>query len=155
MFTEKYPDNLFGHWSVSNLPNITESVSFTMKIVLFIVTVSSLKAFWLPFPSYPPLDVAYPHPPMLGRTLHSPTIIPSPYSAQEASSLVRPRPGDIGCEVTSQGSGPFYLCRGVKVQKLDVLKTPYGWRVPFLGNGVGHAVRVYVPNVRHGIIQTV
>ena len=117
-----------------------------------------MEAFWLPFPSYPPLDVVsvnYPPPPMLGRTLHSPTIIPSPYSAEETQTLVRPRPGDIGCQVTMRGTSPFYTCRGVTVQKLDVIKTPYGWRVPFISNGLGHKVRVYVPNVRHGIIQTV
>ena len=123
-----------------------------MKIVLCFASVSYLTAFWLPDPFYNPLNVAH-YPPMLGRALHSPTIIPSPYSVQETNTLTRPLPGDIGCLPKLKETSPFYLCQGVQIQKLDVLKTPYGWRVPFLGNGLGHAVRVYVPNVRRGIIQ--
>ena len=143
---------------IFNLSNITEcftvsSFTNTMKILLCFASVSSLTAFWLSVLSSNPLNVGH-YPPMLGRALHSPTIIPSPYSVQETNTLTRPLPGDIGCVPKLQGASPFYICRGVKIQKLDVHKTPYGWRVPFLGNGLGHAVRVYVPNVRRGIIQT-
>ena len=131
-------------------------ICICMEILLSFVSVSSLAAFWVPFPRpyNPPHADLYS--PMLGRALHSPTIVPSPYSAQEAASLARPRPEDIGCvpQLPPVQGSPFYLCRGIKVQRLDVLKTPYGWRVPYLGNGLGHAVRVYVPNVRQGIIQT-
>ena len=134
-----------------NLANITDRVKFldTMKVMLFCVIVPSLSSFWLRLPSH-----ADNYPPVLGRALHSPTIIPSPYSAKQAATLAMPGPGDIGCVSELRGTSPFYTCRGVTIQKLDVYKTTYGWRVPFIGNGQGHAVRVYVPNVRHGIIQT-
>ena len=82
--------------------------------------------------------------PLLSRTFASPTVIHRPFPSFEDEAI------SVAClPVTSSSpkfsmSTQFFNCGGRITQGLDFVKTKYGWRVPYVGNGLGSAVKVYV-----------
>ena len=106
--------------------------------------VSQIAGYWIPigFTETVPTGLFGP----LSRTFSTPTIIHSSYDQDDIKVFQTPFAQNSDCFpiwFPSNIKTRFYNCGGKLFQSLDLIKTNYGWRIPYFSNGHGSSVKVF------------